>query len=448
MKNIVFIPINYDLNRGDQALMWESIRLAQDVYHEESINCVIMSSLHDKDSVAQNRQTRDLGYDFITTILDHPGRKFKHKTSDSKAYSRQTLIGWGLQAICDYLTTRPLLSRFSLIRRLGVLLLNKEKKQSYNFIKDSDAVFLKGGGFIHSFGAMTDPYFMYFSTFHIRLATALGKPTFVLPNSIGPLNNSIAKKIAIKTLCNSTLVSVREIITKNYLDSLKVPCEYYPDLGFYLRPSSKSFEDYLRERGVPISDKKVVMTLRPYRFQGHSNSEELFQQYLQGVTGLVEYVISRGYHVTFMAHTLGPSSHEDDRIALKDLISQLKPEFKEKTSYIEDFELTCRDIEKIYSYFDYMVGTRFHSVIFSLNVDVPAIAIAYGGNKGKGIMNVLGNDDYSIDIDKIRADSLITMFKNLETNRDAYLDNLRKRKEHLSEKRNNLIMRIRELLFM
>lgn len=77
------------------------------------------------------------------------------------------------------------------------------------------------------------------------------------------------------------------------------------------------------------------------------------------------------------------------------------------TADIEDKELNCQDVEKIYSYYDFMIGTRFHSVIFSLNVGTPSIAIAYGGNKGKGIMEDLGNSDFSIDIDKLESDTLV-----------------------------------------
>lgn len=446
MKNIVIIPINYDLNRGDQALVWESVRLVKDTFCDDCVNCTIMSSLFDKDSEVQNRQTKELGCNFITTILDHPGRRFTHKEKDSRSYSWQTILGWGVQAVFDYLTTRPLLSKNSLIRRLGFVFLNGEKKKSFMIISKADAVFLKGGGFIHSFGSMTDPYFMYFSTFHFRLSTSLGKPTFVLPNSIGPLNNRIARRIATKALCGCSLVTVREMITKKYLDSINVPSEYSPDLGFYLQPSSKDFSNYLKEIGVPLDKKKVVMTLRPYRFQGHTNGNELFNQYIDGMLGLVKHLLTKGYHVTFMAHTLGPSSHEDDRIALKDLMSRLKPEEIAMTSYIEDYELTCKDVEKIYSYFDFLVGTRFHSVIFALNVDVPAIAIAYGGNKGKGIMNVLGNDDYSIDIENVSSQSLISMFDNLEVNRGVYINNLKERKAHLNEKRESLIISIKEKL--
>ena len=37
MKKIFILPINTDLNRGDQALVWESIRLVQDLYSKEDV---------------------------------------------------------------------------------------------------------------------------------------------------------------------------------------------------------------------------------------------------------------------------------------------------------------------------------------------------------------------------------------------------------------------------
>ena len=147
-----------------------------------------------------------------------------------------------------------------------------------------------------------------------------------------------------------------------------------------------------------------------------------------------------------MAHTLGPSSHEDDRLAIKSVLEALTDEVRQLTSYIEDVNLTCKDVEKIYSYYDYMVGTRFHSVIFSLNVGVPSIAIAYGGNKGKGIMKVLGNDDFSIDMDKVRNDELVKVFKKLESERKNYLKNLTEKRNIINEQRNVLIGEIRALL--
>ena len=203
---------------------------------------------------------------------------------------------------------------------------------------------------------------------------------------------------------------------------------------------------YLVEQHIPLKQKKVVITLRPYRFTGCKNHEQMYHNYIHGFIMLVENLVTKGYHITFMAHTLGPSSHEDDRIAIKEVIQNLPERIRKCTSYIEDYNLNCKDVEKIYSYFDYMIGTRFHSIIFSLNMSVPSIAIAYGGNKGKGIMKVLDLGHNSIDIGRINDSNLIEIFNELESRRDSFLANLAEKRIAIDNQRELLIKRIQSIM--
>lgn len=439
MKNVLILPTNLDLNRGDQALVWEAVRLIEDIYGKNNVNFRVMASDKGPDARMQKIQTEERGYPFIDQLLDHPGRNTKKHEDDRNSYTINTLFHWGIQAIIDYLHTFLLLSMYSWIRSFGKLFLNNKEKDIIKSFEQADAIYVKGGGFIHSFGSMTDAYMSYYLLFHIRLALALGKNVYLLPNSVGPLKNPIARRMTINTLKKCKLVSVREKISQDFLKSLDVNACYYPDFGFYLQPSAKDYSDYLKQHGVQMDKKKIVMTLRPNRFTGMQNSVQLYRNYLEGAAELVEYLVNKQYHVTFFAHTLGPSSHEDDRIAIKDVRSMLKKTILDQTSYIEDFKLTCEDVEKIYSYYDYMVGTRFHSVIFSLNVGVPAIAIAYGGNKGKGIMNVLENDNFSIDMDKIQQGDLIQLFDKIVSKKNIYLNNLKDKRTIINEMRQDCV---------
>lgn len=445
MKKAIIIPSNTDLNRGDQALVWESIRLVEEIY-DKDVKCILMGDLDTKDSTLQNRQTEKLGYKIIDTILKHPGRKFKNKKEDSKSYSKLTLLQWGIQAVIDYCNTRLILSNNPIIRKAGILFLNNKQKETINEIKSADSIFVKGGGFIHSYGSITDIFFIYYLTYHIRLAESFGKKVIMLPNSIGPLKNKIARKIAFKVLKNCSLITVRETISKQYLDSFSINSELFPDLGFFLEPSQADMTNYLIKHNIPLNKKKVIITLRPYRFQGFHNPTKLFDNYINGVNQLVRFLTHNNYHVTFMAHTLGPSSHENDSLAIKEVLVRLDDKTMQSVTFIEDINLTCKEVEKIYSYYDYMIGTRFHSVIFALNVNVPSIAIAYGGNKGKGIMNVLGNSDYSIDMDKIENNSLINIFKKLEINKQNYLSSLKSSRIIINNQRKNLVKRVQTIL--
>lgn len=445
MKKVILIPSNTDLNRGDQALVWESIRLINDVYNGQ-VEIKLMASGSDKrERKLQNCQTEILGYELLYPILNHPGRKQKIKKNDSIHYSLSTLLFWGVIAISDWFKSSLLFSTSNILNRIGEKFLNVNQKKTFEEIKKADSIYVKGGGFIHSYGEFTDIYLIYYLLFQIRLALRYGIKVYILPNSIGPLQNKFAKKIVVKTLKRCRLVTLREQISLDFVKSLGINAERFPDLGFYLKPTESDFSQYLASKGVNLERKNVIITLRPYRFSGLQNPDIYYDNYKNSVAAVVEHISKKGYNITFFAHTLGPSTHEDDRIALKEVFDLLTVDIKSKVSYIEDKELNCQDVEKIYSYYEFMIGTRFHSVIFSLNVGVPAIAIAYGGNKGKGIMEDIGNSDFSIDIDKLESESLIKLFDNLELSKDKYRDKLVIAKQEIERKRTALIKRIQFL---
>lgn len=72
MDNYVIIPGCSDLNRGDQALVWETKRLAEEAGY---VGEYFLTS-EKNEPVEQSLKT---GLKIITPILEHPSRKFKSK---------------------------------------------------------------------------------------------------------------------------------------------------------------------------------------------------------------------------------------------------------------------------------------------------------------------------------------------------------------------------------
>ena len=93
----------------------------------------------------------------------------------------------------------------------------------------------------------------------------------------------------------------------------------------------------------------------------------------------------------------------------------------------------------MYSYYDLVVGTRFHSVIFALNVETPAIAIAYGGYKATGIMADIGLSEYVIPIEQPDASLLIKMVDQVWLRESEIKDKIRAYREVLSIERTRLV---------
>jgi colanic acid/amylovoran biosynthesis protein len=449
MKNkILVVPGNTDLNRGDQALVWESIRLFEDLYPNLEVYLYESGSTLEEKNL-QKSQTQSRGYNFITRILLHPRVKAKSGSNKSKKvnYSKITYVKWGFVAVLDLFNTLFLISRFSFLNKLGRSTLSSEQKKSLDLFPFLKALVIKGGGFLHSYGKLQDPYVMYYFLFDLMLAHRYNVKTVVLPNSIGPLKNGLAKYLVKRVLKKSAFVSVREEVSYKFVqEQLGIKTYKYPDLGFFLKSSSFDAIAYLREKGISTIDKNILLTLRPYRFDGFKNPDKLYKDYLIEISQLVTHQIKRGYQFTFMAHTLGPSNHENDTLALKEVLNLMDEDIKDKITYIEDYLLTSQDIQKIYSHYDVLIGTRFHSVIFALNEKIPCVAIAYGGNKSYGIMQDMNLSDFVIGIDKVKSENISEMILKIELEKEGYINRIEKYHSFLEHERQSLLMELENSL--
>jgi colanic acid/amylovoran biosynthesis protein len=446
MKNkILVVPGNTDLNRGDQALVWESIKLFEDIMPNIEVYLYESGSTIEERKL-QKIQTEALNYKFVTRILLHPRVK---NTSKKKTinYSRATYIKWGLTAIKDLILTLFLLSKLSFLNKIGRHFLSDSQKASLDLFPKLTALVVKGGGFLHSYGKIYDAYVMYYFLFDLMLAHRHKIKTFILPNSIGPLKNKVAKYLVKRVLSKSAFISVRENVSKNFvMQNLEIEAYKYPDLGFFLESSDFNSKNYLKKEGFDFGKKNIAITLRPYRFDGFDNPDKLYSEYINEILLFIKHQVNNDYNISLVAHTLGPSAHEDDRLALKDVYSLLDDKLKESVFYFEDFDLSCKELQKIYSHFDIMIGTRFHSVIFALNAKTPSIAIAYGGNKSYGIMKDIGLPAYVVGIENVKANALNELVYKLTENKNNYLKHLQSYQDLLVKQRKDLLRDIKSKL--
>lgn len=438
MKKIIIVPGNTDLNRGDQALIWESVRLVKEVYGPETEIFLIESGNNREDVRLQTWQTAALGFTFLKPVLKHPGRRRAGKKTKTIYYSKWDIVFWGVQAIVDLFVAVLLLSKISFFYFLGKCALTEKERQTLKAFEEADAVYVKGGGFIHSYGKVTDAYLTFYSLFLPLLAFRYRKPVFVLPNSIGPLKNKWSFWLAKKVLKECCFLAVRESISAGFVErELGISCLRYPDLGYYLTSSDIDVSAYLQKWNIPLSSPKVGITLRPYRFPDSLNPEKQYASYISSIVDFVIYLKDNGYYPVFVAHTLGPSAHEDDRVAIRDVICRIPPGLE--FGYIHDYNLNCKDVMSLYGSFDVFVGTRFHSVIFAQNMNVPTLAIAYGGNKGEGIMEDLGMEDFVISIEKVSGLELCNLFQKLISQKDIWMNKLSEIRKELAEKREDML---------
>lgn len=309
----------------------------------------------------------------------------------------------------------------------------------------ADVLFVKGGGFIHAYGEKTAPYIMWFFLFYVRLGKALGKKVVFLPNSYGPfLGFTVAKQVK-SVFATLDKIYAREALSAQKLGELMgKPIPVSPDLGFYLQmdTSAKALAILKRYGLDPAKQKIVGITIRPWRFPGLPKPESLYANYIQSVKSLAIYLVESGYQVVFCNQSIGPNAHEDDRNAIREILN----DWQHPAVHWIDENLPCDVLKAVYSHFYAFVGTRFHSVIFSLTSCVPSIAIGYGGNKAKGIMADFNMPEYTIPIEAVSADKLQQLFAHLELSHAQIQKQLAKQNELLQLKRAALLVELKTLI--
>ncbi len=428
MKKYVILPECDDGNRGDQALVWQTKQIAENAGYigQYYMLCEANSVMHSK----------DMNIKAICPVLRHPGRKSKSK--DNSKYDIKLLVRWGLVAMGDYLYSKLLLNRVT--RPIVKRFLPKDIKKSYDIFEESEAFFVKGGGFIHSYGGITDIYQIYFFMYHIRLALSMKKPVYIMPNSFGPFNAPTVKRQVRKVLSKCQLVCSRESISQKALLDIGVDNVLYPDLAFALNKNEVVIDELAEISKMAGERKLIALTARPYRFNGSENSDERYENYIKTLKKTCDWLYENGFFPVLTEQVISHMKNESDISGIKDISKHLD---KQKHYVFSNHKYSCADLKKFYSQMYFTIGTRFHSVIFSLAERVPCIAITYGGNKGQGIMRDLGLSEYAVPIEEVSYEQLIYKIEFLLDNYSSYQEKIDVKmiefKDKLTELENNII---------
>lgn len=412
-EKYLILPGCDDSNRGDQALIWETVEFARAAGYIGSYYI-----LADKKKCVQSYKKK---INNVEPILIHPSEHFESNANTQ--YSLSLTLKWAFAAAIDFVTAEPLVH--PILRRILLPLYPQKVRERVTVFQKAKAVFVKGGGFLHSYGGITDTYKIYFFLYHIRLALSFGIKTYVLPNSFGPFKAPFVSRMIKSVLQKCECVMTREGISKEILENkCEVSTYKYPDIAFYLKKDTNfNAERYLQDYGIPINEKECVgITMRPYRFEGMNDGNTLYQQYIQSLAYCIEWLSANGYFPVLIEHVYSTLEHENDMSCIGKVVEKLGKSCEYKV--FTDRSLNCEQLKAIYGCLNYLIGTRFHSVIFSLSQGVPCIAITYGGNKGTGIMEDMGLNKYSVPIADVSGDLLVTKFKELKDEKEEVIEKI------------------------
>ncbi|HVZ11522.1 MAG TPA: polysaccharide pyruvyl transferase family protein [Patescibacteria group bacterium] len=295
-------------------------------------------------------------------------------------------------------------------------LLVKQVRAITGEMLSSDLIVPIGGGYIRSKPGLSETINLILVLHPIILAEILRKPIVLYSQSIGPFYNSFQEYIARITLSKVNLIMAREENTRKTLLKIGVKRSLIVrtvDAAFLFKGNKKiELKNLKRSRGQKI----VGITVRKWlTAEGQIKFENEIAEF---INRLEDYNLL----FVFVPQVASVLHRDDDREVAGRIYEKIKNK-KKVINLTKNF--THHELISIYSKLDFLVGTRFHSVIFSLISGVVALAIEYE-YKTSGIMADLKLSDWVIPMEDVTADRLHLKFLELIRDEAKYSEALKK----------------------
>ena len=238
---------------------------------------------------------------------------------------------------------------------------------------------------------------------HPLIAIALNKPIYGVGSSVWALKGAISRALLRHVVRRCEKFWVRERESYEVMNGVLLGdtgrLERMPDLSFFTLNSVLSSGSSATSR----QDGKIVaMTLVGRKeFQDASSHE----RYLRALARLVAHIGSRGFCVRLVpqvSYALEPYNEEAD------FIMKSNPQVHIDTSFGGQ---TLEELVSIYSNARILVGSRMHSIIFSVAAGTPALGLSYDSGSKWAILEDFGDaKPFVLDASELDEDRLQELF--------------------------------------
>lgn len=316
-----------------------------------------------------------------------------------------------------------------MLNRLMKAKLFKNKKNFndpiLNAMKSSDLIIdMFGDGFGDNTGGKVSSMPSIGHSLQILMSKFLNKPDILFPQSIGPFNNYLVRKLAKYSMNKSERVVAREKYTQNYLEKIGVNknlINLTADTAFVLEPSPKEEIDSMFTELICDNKKPLVGLNISQLLNYRSKNTEI--NYIEIMVNLVNYISNKyDVNILLLPHAIFPKNTgstaekeiEEDTIAVKEVykLVESKNVFK-----IDDINLSESDLKGIINQCEAFLGARMHANIAAVSSCVPTLAIAYSP-KAPGIMEMVGLEDYLCEFNELNLKDMTIKFDSLWENRE------------------------------
>jgi colanic acid/amylovoran biosynthesis protein len=285
-------------------------------------------------------------------------------------------------------------------------------RETYQALTEADLVVCPPGGYFYSDGRGRN---LILSLSMGITAICLGKPLYLLPQSIGPFFHGWERAITYWLLNRARLIMVREELSLQHLQELNIPPEraaLFPDMAFaYQEGSAQQAREFLRGLWSEPNKGRFLIGITAMDWGRQYQEFHGQARYETAITDLISHILKHyPSKIILLTQCWGPSESENDSLVAQRIWGKLDNQNKPLVALAPRLETS--NLRSVIGQLDILIGTRMHSNIFAISQGVPVIPIGYL-HKTLGIAKTVGLEEWVIDITKINGESLIQNFERL-----------------------------------
>jgi len=393
-----------DHNKGDAAIIVSTIQLIKKLDENAEIN--LLSTFGPKDYRFKTE------HEFV--------KEFSNKIYPGLFHVPEPLIrGSEWSRLLSYILIM-LKSLVLLITKQPIILsafYTKNEIEGINKFIDSDIILSKGGSYLTAQNTSLRQSLSLISLLYpFFLSRRYKKKIVIFSQSLGPIKGKFNQWITKVALSKIDACYLREkVCVETYKEISNIGevigFKYIPDSAFSL-----SLDKKYSEFDLPINSSffNVGFTLVDHAFKYISSDKdrlckiEIYKNAV--VKSMIHLIEDKNAYIHIFPQVISDNSHlghSDVKISkeVEQTLSQLGYADRVKYYY---YDFNSMQLKNMYSNMDIFIGTRLHSVIFSLSCNVPSINIAYHGTKSQGILSgIEGFEELVLSIDTLTEDILI-----------------------------------------
>lgn len=302
---------------------------------------------------------------------------------------------------------------YSLSRKLGFNSTISPNSELYPYYQ-ADLVLNSGGD------QLSGEKFGFSTLLNISYAILLGKPVVLYAESLGYYQNSLFDFIAKTVFKHTKLITVREELSKKYLDKLKFKdTKVYvtADSAFNLSPISREEAlNILENENIENINKPLVginasgLISRYRKANSNSSDQEIIDIFANVVDSIVKKFDAT---VILVPHVYTENVSDVKTInAIYDKVSETERVFKITNEY------SAMELKGIIGLCDMFIGARMHSTIASTSMLVPTVGIAYSHKMHGVIGQMVGLEPYIIDVNDLTSDIMMKKIESVWNSRE------------------------------